>query len=286
MRVLVAGATGFVASHLIPRLTEAGHEVIALGHDSARIPAGKGITPVEADLRRPLDSEALPGFDAVVHLAQANVPFPEGALSLFRVNTASTAELLAAAAARGAQRFVFASSGSVYGLGDDLVGEGDPLRAEDYYSATKRSGELLVDAYREQLGTVILRFFAPYGPGQRGRLVPGLVARVRAGERVLLGGGGRPRLTPIFVDDAVEVILRALAATGSQVLNVAGDEVVSIRDLAELIGAALGRDPVFVDAPNGAVGDLIGRNDRMRELLGEHRLVTLEEGVRRTVEAG
>jgi nucleoside-diphosphate-sugar epimerase len=82
------------------------------------------------------------------------------------------------------------------------------------------------------------------------------------------------------------VILRALAATGSQVLNVAGDEVVSIRDLAELIGAALGRDPVFVDAPNGAVGDLIGRNDRMRELLGEHRLVTLEEGVRRTVEAG
>jgi UDP-glucose 4-epimerase len=286
MRVLVTGATGFVASHLIPRLTEAGHEVIALGHDSARIPAGEGVTLVEADLGRPLDSEALPGFDAVVHLAQANVPFPDGAASLFRVNTASTAELLAAAQARGAKRFVFASSGSVYGLGDGAVGEDDPLRAGDYYSATKRSAELLVGAYREQLGTAVLRFFAPYGPGQRGRLVPGLIARVRRGEQVLLGSGGRPRLTPIFVEDAVEVIARALPATGSQVLNVAGDEVVSIRDLAELIGSAVGRDPVFADARDGAPGDLIGRNDRMRELLGEHRLVTLEDGLRRTVEAG
>jgi len=103
MRVLVTGATGFVASHLLPRLATDGHEVIALGHDAARIPSLEDVTPVVVDLSRPLLPDSVPDFDAVVQLAQANVPYPDGAGELFRVNVASTQELLELARRRGAR---------------------------------------------------------------------------------------------------------------------------------------------------------------------------------------
>jgi UDP-glucose 4-epimerase len=283
MRVLVTGATGFVGGHLLPALAER-HDVIALARDPSRVTARERVSVVEADLSRPLEAAVLPPFDAVVHLAQANVPFPERANELFRVNVGSTQELLAAAREAGARRFVLASSGSVYGFGDAPVAESDPLRATDFYAVTKRSAELLVGAYRDELETTILRFFAPYGPGQRGRLVPSLVQRVREGRPVTLNEGGRPRMTPIFVDDVVRVVLAALDRDGHEIVNVAGDEVCGIDDLAAAIGEALGREPVFEPGGNGA-GDLIASNARMRELLHAAPLVPVAEGLRRTVEA-
>jgi UDP-glucose 4-epimerase len=285
MRVLVTGATGFVAPHLLRRLVADGHEGIALGHDEQRIPTGAGITPVVVDLSKPIGDDALPDFDAVVHLAQANVAFPDSAGQLFSVNVASTQQLLEQARRRAARGFVYASSGSVYGLGEGAVGEDDPRRADDFYAVTKRSGELLVGAYREYFRTAVLRFFAPYGPGQINRLIPGLVARVSSGQAVTLRGGGRPRMTPVYVDDAVEAIVRSLEGDGHLLVNVAGDETASIRELAEKIGAVVERGPVFEDADGEAPGDLIGRNDRLHELLGERRLVPLDEGLRRTVAA-
>jgi UDP-glucose 4-epimerase len=283
MRVLVTGATGFVAPHLLRRLVAGGHDAVALGHDVARLPSGDGITPVVVDLSAPIDADAVPEFEAVVHLAQANVPFPDGAHDLFRVNVASTLELLELARRCGASRFVYASSGSVYGLGEGAVAEDDPRRAEDFYGVTKRSGELLVGAYRDRVGTAILRFFAPYGPGQTARLIPGLIARVTAGEPVVLREGGRPRMTPIYVTDAVEAIVRSLESDDHLLLNVAGDETVSIRELAERIGGVVGREPVFEEQEGTVAGDLIARNERLHELLGEHPLVGLDEGLSRIV---
>ena len=200
------------------------------------------------------------------------------------MNVVSTQELLDLARRRGAERFVYASSGSVYGLGEGAVAEDDPRRADDFYGVTKRSGELVVGAYREQVGGAVLRFFAPYGPRQVNRLIPGLIARVSNGDAVTLRGGGRPRMTPIYVDDVVESIVRALASSEQLVLNVAGDETVSIRDLGERIGAIVGRAPVFEDAGGEAPGDLIADNSRLHELLGSRALVPLDEGLRRTVE--
>ncbi len=285
MNVLVTGATGFVAPHLLRRLVADGHEAVALGHDASRLPSGPGIEPAVVDLSGPIDDAAIPSFDAVVHLAQANVPFPERATELFRVNVASTQQLLDLARRRGAARFVYASSGSVYGFGDGAVAEDDPRRADDFYAVTKRSGELLVRAHREHVGTAILRFFAPYGPGQVDRLVPGLIARVSGGEAVTLRAGGRPRMTPVYVDDAVEAIVRSLGSEAHLVLNVAGDEVASIRDLAERIGRVVAREPVFAEQEGAVAGDLIAVNERMHELLGDRQLIGLDEGLNRMVRA-
>jgi nucleoside-diphosphate-sugar epimerase len=279
MRIVVTGATGFLASHLVPALAAEGHDVFALGHDEARIPSGERVTPVVVDLAQPLASSALPDADAVIHLAQANVPLPEGARELFGVNTYSTHELLDWGRRSGVACFVFASSGSVYGLGEGAVDEDTPRRASDLYAVTKRAAELLVEAYAgEYRSTSILRPFAPYGPGQKGRLIPSLIRRVRAGEPVTLTEGGRPRMTPMFVADTVRAFAAALELDGHHAVNVAGDEVVSIADLATAIADALGVEPVF-DERLGSAGDLIADNARMHELLGLGTLVPLAEGI-------
>jgi UDP-glucose 4-epimerase len=283
VKVLVTGATGFVAGHLVPRLVADGHEVVALGHDRSRLPV-EG-EPLVVDLAQPIaPGTTLPRVDAVVHLAQANVPFPDGAERLFAVNAASTLALLAHARTTGARRFVFTSSASVYGFGERRFAEDDELGATDFYSLTKRTAERLVGHYRPSFGTTILRLVAPYGPGQRGRLIPALVDRVRDGRPVTLNAGGSPVMNPIFVDDVVELISRALERDDHQLVNVAGDQAASIRELATLIGAALRREPVF-EQGNGTVGDLVVDNARMHELFALRKLVTLEDGLSRTVSA-
>jgi UDP-glucose 4-epimerase len=280
VKILVTGAGGFIAPHMIRRLVETGSEVFALAHRHVDVPDGTEL--VVRDLEQPLD-DGLPDLDAVVHLAQANVAFPDGARALFRVNSASTHDLLERARRGGATHFVYASSGSVYGLGDGVVDEDAPRRAGDFYAVTKRVGELLVESYAPFLTTTILRLFTPYGPGQAGRLVPSLVERVSDGAPVSLNAGGRPRLSPIYVDDVVRVIERALRSGRSATVNVAGDEVVSIAELAERIGTIVGREPVFEHTGAESAGDLVADNRRMKALFGSDRLVPLSEGIGRTV---
>ncbi len=280
----MTGAAGFVASHLVPALEGSGHEVFALARpdQAGELPGG---SPVPVDLRSPLADAGLPAVDAVVHLAQANVPFPDGANALYRVNTAATQELLDHARRTGAQRFVFTSSGSVYGFGDRVSTEESELAGADFYSTTKIHAERLVALYREFFGTTVLRLFMPYGPGQRGRLVPALIGRVERGDAVTLNGGGQPRSNPTYIDDVVRVITGALESDGHQTLNVAGDDVAGIRELAEHIGAALGREPVFETRSPDGPGDLLADNARMRELLGGGTLVGLADGLGRAVAA-
>jgi nucleoside-diphosphate-sugar epimerase len=281
MNVLVTGATGFVASHLVPALAAAGHHVFALGHDERRIATADGVEPVVVDLRR--EELDLPKVDALVHLAQANVPFPDGAAELVAVNAASTARLLEHARQVGATRFVLASSASVYGQSAEPSSESSELRAQDFYAATKIAAERFVAAYSTLLdGTTTMRLVAPYGPGQRARLIPRLIERVRSGEQVVLNRDASPRLNPVFVDDVVRVVMRALELPGHRVMNVAGDDAVDVRELATMIGDAVGVEPMF-EQTDQVAGDVVARNDLMKRELEIDELVPLAEGLRRTV---
>jgi nucleoside-diphosphate-sugar epimerase len=282
MRVLLTGASGFVGGYLAPALVAAGHEVQALVRDVGGYEAPDGVTPLAADLEH-LDRVALPEVDAVAHFAQANVPFPDEAGTLYAVNTISTLLLLEHARTCGAQRFLYASSASVYGFGDRPFTEADPLAAHDFYATTKISSEQLVETYSPFLGTSVFRLVAPYGPGQSGRMIPGVIGRVRDGRPVTLNGGGRPRMNPIYVEDAVRAAVAALVLEGNHFVNVAGDEVVGIDRIAELAGEALGREPVFEHGDADAPGDVVADTTRFDELFDLPDRVGMAEGIRRMV---
>jgi UDP-glucose 4-epimerase len=282
MRVLLTGASGFVGGYLAPALVAAGHEVQALVRDVGGYEAPDGVTPLAADLEH-LDRVALPEVDAVAHFAQANVPFPDEAGTLYAVNTISTLVLLEHARTCGAQRFLYASSASVYGFGDRPFTEADPVAAHDFYATTKINSEQLVETYSPFLGTSVFRLVAPYGPGQSGRMIPGVIGRVRDGRPVTLNGGGRPRMNPIYVEDAVRAAVAALALEGNHLVNVAGDEVVGIDRIAELAGEALGREPVFEHGDADAPGDVVADTTRFDELFDLPDRVGMAEGIRRMV---
>jgi UDP-glucose 4-epimerase len=282
MRVLLTGASGFVGGYLAPALVAAGHDVHALVRHPGAYDPPEGVTPVKADLGE-LDPDALPRVDAVAHFAQANVPFPDEAGTLYAVNTASTLVLLEHARTCGAQRFLYASSASVYGYGDRPFTEADPVSAHDFYATTKLNSEQLIGTYSGFLGTSVFRLVAPYGPGQTGRMIPGVIGRVRDGRPVTLNGGGRPRMNPIYVEDAVHAAVAALELDGNHVVNVAGEEVVGIDRIAELAGEALGREPVFEPGDADAPGDVVADTERFNELFDLPDRVGMAEGIRRMV---
>jgi UDP-glucose 4-epimerase len=282
MRVLLTGASGFVGGYLAPALVSAGHEVKALVRSAGTYEAPDGVTPLEADLEQ-LERAALPEVDAVAHFAQANVQLPDEAGTLYAVNTTSTLVLLEHARRCGAQRFLYASSASVYGFGDRPFTEADPVSAHDFYATTKINSEQLVGTYGRFFGTSVFRLVAPYGPGQTGRMIPGVIGRVRDGRPVTLNGGGRPRMNPIYVEDGVRVAVAALELEGNHVVNVAGQEVVGIDRIAELAGEALGREPLFERGDADAPGDLVADTSRFDELFTLPDRVRMAEGIRRMV---
>ena len=282
MRILISGAGGFIGRHLISALPDH-HEVFGIVRNAVRRPGPDARAHfLELDLAHPLDLRELPErIDVIVHLAQTNVLFPKAAKELLAVNTVSTQHLLDYGRRAGAQRFILASTGDVYGRRFDLCKESDAPAAATFYALTKQAAELLTQAYSGYLQTCILRLFHPYGSDQSNRLVPNLADRIRRHETVRVHKGDRPRLTPTYIDDVVTAIRRAMDSSYCGIVNIAGDRVVSIRELAEEIGCALKSESTF-EGSGEESGDMMGDNGLMKQVLGSWPMITLSEGLSRT----
>lgn len=266
--LLITGANGLLGRHLTPLLARE-RKVVALGRP-ARGEDPANVERIAANLSSPIDPAILPDrIDAVVYLAQSDRfrDFPGGAADMFEVNVARPLQLIEQARAAGAKRFVYASTGSIYAPGPAPIAESDATPAPGFYAASKLSAEQLLWRYAGEIDVILLRFFFIYGRGQkRDMLLPRLVDNVAAGRTVTLQGEDGIRINPIHVDDAALAVAGALRAEGSLVANIAGPETLSIRDLCETAGRALGVAPVFEAAPAGA-GDLIADIGVMRDRL-------------------
>jgi nucleoside-diphosphate-sugar epimerase len=120
----------------------------------------------------------------------------------------------------------------------------------------------------------------PYGSGQSEKmLLPTIAAKVRAGTPVDLHGPDGLRCNPVAVGDVAEAIRRCLFLDGSQTLNVAGPEVLTLRQVAESVGAAVRREPRFqskAESPPVIVGD----TGRLRAALSWQPATRFTDGVR------
>ena len=281
MKILITGSSGFIGRHLVSRLSDS-NELLAVVRDARQGVSTETARIVVMDLARTLDESALPAeIDVIIHLAQANVPFPEGANELLAVNTSATQQLLDYGRRARARQFILASTADVYGWHFGWSKETDTIAPASYYAITKYAAELLVLSYSSYLLPCVLRLFQPYGPTQSGRLIPKLTERIRRGEAVELHKDARPRMTPIYIDDVTCAIKRVIDSSYSGILNIAGDRALSMRELAQEIGRTIESQPVFEDTGEEAA-DRLGDNSLMKQVLGSWNMVSLDQGLSRT----
>ena len=208
--------------------------------------------------------------------------------SYFDINLNGTITLLEAARRTGGIPFVFGSSSSVYGESVNLpFSEDDPdLKPVSPYASSKRAGELICYTYHHLYGFPItaLRFFTVYGPRQRPEMaIAHFTQKVYDNEEIPLYGDGSARRDFTHVSDIVDGTVRALErADGYRVYNLGESETITMLELIELIGAAVGRDAKirFLPKEAGDVPTTWADVSRAREELGYDPSMPIREGIR------
>ena len=299
---LVTGGAGFIGSHLVDALLDAGARVrvmdnLATGSLDNLAHCRDDVEFLESDLRdRDACDEACEGVDFVFHQAAlGSVPRSiEDPATTVDVNLAGSANLFAAARDRGVRRVVYASSSSVYGDSAELPkregAEGEPLSP---YAASKLFGEQLAEVFTRcyEIELVGLRYFNVYGPrqspeGPYAAVLPRFFRAALGGEPMLVHGDGEQSRDFTFVSDAVEANLLAAgapAAASGRAYNVAGGRRVTVNQLAAAVAEAVGSDvaPRHEAERPGDVRHSLADLSQAHETLGYESAVDLDQGLSR-----
>jgi nucleoside-diphosphate-sugar epimerase len=287
-KCLITGATGLIGRHVVGLLGD-DWELYALVRKAEHSPSHR-THYIKCDLAEECIAERLPTtVDALIHLAQSEHfrEFPMHAEPIFKVNVVSTLRLLIYSLHARVKTFVLASSGGIYGHGDEGFTEEDPIPTKDslgFYLGTKLCAEVLAENYTPYMNVIILRFFFVYGSGQRpSMLIPRLVKAVKEGQPVILHGKDGLKMNPTYVTDAASAVCRSLELTESQKINIGGPEVLSLRQIGQQVGKVLHKDPVFEVKEYIPPQHLVGDIKKMNHLLGRP-VVKFEEGIAKYIE--
>jgi UDP-glucuronate 4-epimerase len=263
VKILVTGGAGFIGSHLAERLLADGHDVAILDEFNDFYDPqikrrnveklARDVAVHEVDLR---DGDAVRSvfarekFDVVAHLAaRAGVRPSLAAPQLYyETNVTGTLHLLEAARENGVDRFIFASSSSVYGICKQVPFSEDFHLTQTIspYAATKIAGEFLSSTYSHlyRMRVVALRFFTVYGPRQRPDLaIHQFTRRIHEGKPIDQFGDGTTRRDYTYIDDIIQGVVAALRYDGAMfdIFNLGESETIQLKDLISAIEQALGR---------------------------------------------
>ena len=316
-RILLTGATGFLGAAVVQKLVERGYEVVALVRDlvTARDKLPAEVFLLEGDITSIGKLSAFPSnVDTVIHAAGMLGTFL-ATESLYRlVNTTGTENMLKESEKAGIKRFLFISSAGVLGPTKEIpADETWPLAPSNGYERSKTEAEQIVRKFHNagRIEAVIVRPEFVYGPGDFHVL--GLFRAIRD-RKFFLIGSGESLLHPTYIDDFVQGVLVTLERSSfdGSTFILAGPQPVSVRELNEVVARSIGITPREIRIPlplafAGAAGfELIGRiirrdvplnfsrvrfftenrafqTDRAASALGYLPLVSLKEGVSRTV---
>jgi UDP-glucose 4-epimerase len=314
VKSLVTGGAGFIGSNLVDALLDRGDDVVVLdnlstGKQENIAPAiSRGARMVVEDIREgalvaSLLAQEKP--DVVYHLAaQIDVRVSAAKPSFdAEINVIGTINMLEAARAAGARRFVFASTGgAIYGETDVLpTPEGTEINSEAPYGQAKFAAEGYCDLWGRLhgLSTVSMRFGNVYGPRQDPLGEAGVVAifcgKLYEGGTPTVFGDGRQTRDYVYVGDVVRAMMAAAGSDLTGAFNVGRGEETSVLDLVHHLGK-LGHErgllngngdfeAEFAPARSGEVQRSCLDPRRTDQALGFRAEVDLEDGLRRTLEA-
>ena len=303
LRAVVTGGAGFVGSWVCQRLVERGAEVVCVDNFATGCPENlAALEPSPLFTFREIDvTDGLTvagRVDWVLHLASPASPvhylrMPIETLTVGSIGTKHALEL----AERKHARFVITSTSEVYGdplehpQRETYWGNVNPVGPRSVYDESKRFAESLTTAFGRHRGvrTGIARLFNTYGPRlsrEDGRAVPTFIDQALAGEPITVAGDGGQTRSLCFVDDTVEGIIALADSDVSEPVNLGSDAELTILELATRIRELAGSDSEIVHVERPIDDPQVRRPDttRARELLGWRPRVSLDEGLRRTLE--
>ncbi len=308
MRILVTGGAGFIGSHLVEKLLASNHEVSILDDFNdfydpqikhANIAAvSREIAIHQIDLRDAAGVRSLfhrEKFDAIAHLAaRAGVrPSISQPQLYYDTNVDGTLHLLEAARMTGVQRFIFASSSSVYGVSKTAPFSEDLHLTQTIspYAATKIAAEFLCSTFSHlyQMRVVVLRFFTVYGARQRPDLaIHQFTKKIHAGEPIDQFGDGTTRRDYTYIDDIIQGVMASLEYDGPlfDIFNLGESETIQLKDLIAAIENALGRKAKIKRLPEqpGDVPLTCADISKAKKLLGYRPTTPLSAGLPKFVD--
>lgn len=301
---LVTGGAGFIGSHMVDALVEAGHTVRVvdnfltgkrenLAHVKDRIALCEiSITDLDAL------SDTMQGVDYVFHLAAlASVPRSVNDPQANNENNITgTLNVLMAARDAGVKRVVYAGSSSVYGGVDgDFAVESMVPHPMSPYAVAKLAGEYYCQSFTHVYGleTVTVRYFNVFGPRQDptstyAAVIPKFITLMLAGEAPVVEGDGLQSRDFTYIANVVHGNLLACHTPGvaGEVFNIAVGGRTNLLDMINLLNRELGAaiEPVFTDPRPGDIRHSRAGIDKARQMLNYEPVVTFEEGLARTLD--
>lgn len=305
-KVLVTGADGFIGSHLTEALLSAGYQVRALSYYNSFNDWGwlEGINNpdlevVSGDIRDPdFCHHITRGCSLVFHLA-ALIAIPYSYVapdSYVDTNIRGTLNMLQAARDCNVERIVVTSTSEVYGTALYVpIDENHPRQPQSPYSATKIGADALAKSFYNafELPVVIARPFNTYGPRQSARaIIPTIITQIAAGHREIKVGDLTPTRDFNFVTDTAAgfIALATVPGIEGREINIATGREVTMEETLHTIARLMGADIKWVTDPER----IRPSKSEVRRLLGDNKLITsltdwrprvsLEEGLRKTID--
>ncbi len=295
MKTLVTGCAGFIGSHLTNKLLEQGHNVVGIDcfrdyypravkeHNLRKAKKYQEFELIEKDI---LEVEVFPEVDVVFHLAaQPGVRASCGkSFDIYtRDNIEATQRLLEAYKEQPLEKFVYASSSSIYG-NVKVCSEANLPRPESPYGVTKLAGEHLCQLYQKNYGvpTVILRYFTVYGPRQRpDEAIHKFVEAALLGKEIEIYGDGEQARDFTYVGDVIRVTLASIEFPSGTIVNVGGGNQISVNKLLEVIARLTSKELKvrYIQPQKGDVRDTLANTAKLIKLLGWKPTIPLEVGL-------
>lgn len=305
MRILVAGAAGFIGSHLVDSLLAQGHSVVGIDNlitgrreNIAHLGPDDDFTLFEHDITTSWEPDGI--FDQIYHLASPASPvgYMRNPILTHLTNSVGTYNLLQIASTHGAQ-FLYASTSEAYGdpevhpQPESYFGNVNPVGPRSCYDESKRFGESITMEFVRNfsLDGRIIRIFNTYGPRSDpddGRVIPAFIMGALRNEPLTIFGDGQQTRSLCYVQDLVQGIIAAMNTdhTCGQVINLGNPVERTVLTIAETIISTC-RSTSRIDFVEARPDDPYLRCpdiSKARRLLGWEAVTGIEEGFRATIE--
>lgn len=301
-RILVTGGAGFIGSHLCENLINDGHEVIAVDNQITgrtsnldSIFYDDSFTFIEHDVTEFLHVDG--PLDEVVHLASLASPvyYQKHPIKTLKVGALGTHKTLGLAKEKDAT-YVFASTSEVYGdpnvnpQPEEYNGNTDPYGPRSCYDESKRYGESLIRAYREEhnIDVRVARIFNTYGPRMRsddGRVIPTFISQALRGEDLTVYGDGSQTRSFCYVSELVDGLQTLSDSDLQKPVNLGNPDERTISELASLIIELTDSDSSITHEPLPPQDPQVRNPDisKAKQELGWEPSISLRPGLKHTI---